>query len=361
MDDQENEEYPMANLSESDNDCEAEDFLKTNLDEEYGEAEQYFSDDESLSGPSRFKVAAKRFTTNIKVTVEQSKQGGNVYIKKCCERCCFEYLTTISSEVKASLKNKFEKSKIIDKKNILLGHLQNTSDVHIENFDDDSDFYYFEQNKICIKAYSELTGVSSFVLQSVRNDFKKGRTASYEHGNRGKGRQTLAGSNFIAWMLDFSKKYAQDSPDENLVVLPKIFIVTELFQIYQEEVKGKLVSKNGFFKLFKRHFGPNRENKEFPRIRISKYSSHARCDECVKLQEARKMVRCAADLEIVRKRTEAHRQEYAGARIEIDRLILLCSSFPKDYLGNPLIYDCIIHLYKCMSQYTIQLSKYKSV
>ena len=207
MDDQKNEEYPMASLSDSDNDCKAEDFLKTSLDEEYGAAEQFFSDDESVSVPSRFKVAAKRFTANIKV---QSKQGGNIYIKKCCEKCCFEYLNTVSSEVKASLKNKFEKSKIIDKKNILLGHLQNTSDVHIEDFDEDSDFYYFEQKKICVKAYSELTGISPFVLQSVRNDFNKGRSASYEHGNRGKGRQTLAGSNFIAWMLDFSKKYAQE-------------------------------------------------------------------------------------------------------------------------------------------------------
>ena len=100
---------------------------------------------------------------------------------------------------------------------------------------------------------------------------------------------------------------------------------------------GGFIKKNSFFKLFKSHFGPYRKNKDFPRIRISQYSSHARCDQCVKLQEARKMVKCAADLEIVRKNTEKHRIEYSGARIEVNRLLMLCQTFPRDFLGKPLI------------------------
>ena len=76
------------------------------------------------------------------------------------------------------------------------------------------------------------------------------------------------------------------------------------------------------------------KNKSLPRIRISSYSSHARCDECVKLQEARKSIKSMDDLDMVRKSTEKHRQEYAGARIEINRLIQQSQSFPKDYLGQ---------------------------
>ena len=74
-----------------------------------------------------------------------------------------------------------------------------------------------------------------------------------------------------------SKNYAQDSPDEQLVILPKIFIITELYEIYKKEVKGKFKTKL-FYKLFKKHFGPYREDRALPRIRISKYSSHARYD-----------------------------------------------------------------------------------
>lgn len=49
------------------------------------------------------------------------------------------------------------------------------------------------------------------------------------------------------------------------------------------------------------------------------------------------MVRCVDDLDLVRKHTETHRLEYAGGRIEINRLIQQSQSFPKDYLGKPLI------------------------
>ena len=49
------------------------------------------------------------------------------------------------------------------------------------------------------------------------------------------------------------------------------------------------------------------------------------------------MVRCVADLDMVRKKTEEHRLEYGGARIEVDRLLLQCQTFPKDYLGRSLI------------------------
>ena len=319
-------------------DKDSSEVMKTDSDREYDDAEDFFSDDDDqVPEPSKFRVKPKLFKSTKRGIEEEPEQAECITKRKCCNRRCFDILETISCNTKESLKHKFSNLKLIERKNILLVHLQNTSDVYIENFEDNNNFYFFEQSMICPKAYSEVTGISKHVLLSVRDDFNNGRTALYEHGNSGKGRKTLAGSNCVAWILNFAKKYAQDSPDEKLVILPKIFIVSELYEIYKEELRSKLVSKNGFFYLFKKNFGPRRENEDLPRIRISQYSSHARCDECVKLQEARKMVRCTADLEEVRNRTEAHRQEYGGARMEIDRLFLLCSTYPKDYLGNPLI------------------------
>ena len=75
----------------------------------------------------------------------------------------------------------------------------------MELVDEWSNIYFFEQSKICVKAYSELTGVSTYILNVVRSNFNQGRSAPYEHSNKGKGRMTVAGTNLIAWMLDLVK------------------------------------------------------------------------------------------------------------------------------------------------------------
>ena len=298
---------------------------------EYEAAEKYFSDEETGSKFS-FEPQLLKPTSNKEVHTE------NIFVaSKCCSRNCLEKVKASSDDAKKKVKDRF-KCKLLTQKNILLEQLMNNSEVVMDEYDEDINFYYFEQNKMCPKAYKKLTGVSTYILNTVRLDFNKGRRVGYEHGNQGKGRMTVAGSNCVAFIMEFSRKYAQDSPDEKLVILPKIFTVSELFHIYHSEIKGKKVTKNAFFKIFRQHFGPYRKNKQMPRIRISKYSSHARCDECVRLQEARKMVRCAEDLKMVRKKTEEHRLEYGGARVEVDRLLLQCQTFPKDYLGKPLIF-----------------------
>ena len=322
------------------------------MEENYVMAEEYFTEESQMSSEVEFENAEDYFSDEncgfkFKVKSQLLKpvkrdlelKGNTTTLKntpKCCEKNCVEKLEYVSLDAKNLIREKF-KCKMLTQKNLLLDHLVNTSDVELSNYDEKCNYYYFEQNKICPKAYKDLTGVSIYILDVVRTDFNRGRRVKYEHGNQGKGRMTVAGSNCVAFLLEFSKKYAQDSPDEKLVILPKIFIVSELFHIYRNEVKGTLVAKNSFFKIFKQHFGPNRKNKDMPRIRISSYSSHAKCDTCVKLQEARKMVRCVADLDMVRKKTEEHRLEYGGARIEVDRLLLQCQTFPKDYLGRSLI------------------------
>ena len=310
------------------------DHTESTSEVEYESADKYFSEEEN---GSNFRINTQCFTNKKRLRHEDTPESRYIVRKKCCERECFKVIETVSCEAKADLKDRF-KCKLISQKNLLLDHLRSTRHVQMEMYTEDKNFFYFEHYKICCKTYSDLTGVSTYVLNSVMLDFNNGRKVKYEHGNLGRGRISAAGANCVAFVLEFSRKYAQDSPDEKLVVLPKIFILSELYHIYQSEVKGKLVTKNSFFKLFKLHFGPYRKNRDFPRIRISKYSSHARCDECVKLQEARKNVKCAADLALVRRKTEAHRLEYSGARIEVNRLLLLCQTFPRDYLGKPLIH-----------------------
>ena len=93
------------------------------------------------------------------------------------------------------------------------------------------------------------------------------------------------------------------------------------------------MKKSSFYKLFKKYFGPKRIDKSLPRIRISKYSTHSRCDECTQLEEGRKNIKNSADLKNIRERTERHRKEYGKARLEVTRLIQLSQSHPREYLA----------------------------
>ena len=322
--------YPVADLS-SDPEAEAVDLLTHTHFEVDTEVFKVTVD--TINTGSEFEVQPEEFPSKKRKLDELLHE---TIKRKCCERDCVQGLKEISLDSKNKLRRIFQCNKV-DQKNLLLAHLWSAAEVQIEDAFEESDFYFIEQRKMCPLAYSEVSGISVYILKVVREDFNRGRKAFYEHGNSGKGRLAVSTTNFIAWMLNFSQKYAQDSPDEKLVILPKIFIVNELYEIYNAEVQEYKISKASFYKQFKKHFGPYRKNKSIPRICISKYSSHARCDKCVKLQEARKSVRSIEDLEIVRKSTGKHRQEYAGARIEINRLIHQSQSFPKDFLGGSFI------------------------
>ena len=85
--------------------------------------------------------------------------------------------------------------------------------------------------------------------------------------------------------------------------------------------------------MFKSQFGPKRLNKKNPRIKISRYTSHSLCDECVKFIEWRKVATTENELKQIRKAVDGHRLEYSGARIEINRQMQLSLTLPKDYLG----------------------------
>lgn len=110
-------------------------------------------------------------------------------------------------------------------------------------------------------------------------------------------------------------------------------IKTSLFSIYQTETFPPRIKKSTFFKNFLKFFGPKRIDENIPRIRISKYSTHSRCDVCVRLQELRAQVKTTEDLQKVRKMTEQHWRTYSDARIAIDTLFQKAQSKPREYLG----------------------------
>ena len=123
---------------------------------EYEAAEKYFSDEETGSKFS-FEPQLLKPTSNKEVHTE------NIFVaSKCCSRNCLEKVKASSYDAKKKVKDKF-KCKLLTQKNILLEQLVNNSEVVMDEYDEDINFYYFEQNKMCPKAYKKLTGVSTYI------------------------------------------------------------------------------------------------------------------------------------------------------------------------------------------------------
>ena len=128
---------------------------KLSSEVEFENAEDYFSDDKC---GSQFKVK----TQLLKPVKRDLELEGNTTtmknISKCCEKNCAEKLKYSSSDAKNLIREKF-KCNMLTQKNLLLDHLVNTSEVELSNYDEECNYYYFEQNKICPKAYKDITGV----------------------------------------------------------------------------------------------------------------------------------------------------------------------------------------------------------
>ena len=92
------------------------------------------------------------------------------------------------------------------------------------------------------------------------------------------------------------------------------------------------VQKSTFYKLMKTKFGPRRDDKDLPCIRISKYSTHSRCDICVGLDQLARTCGSGAELERAKALKKNHVSRYSNARIEINRLIQLGITHPREYV-----------------------------
>ena len=134
----------------------------------------------------------------------------------CCPKKCL-----INSENQDMLKDSISDKSIIQVKNTLLDFLMSSEYFLTPSADCDHSMYPYGGTAYCIKAFSRLTGVSQYILSNVRADFNQGRRVKYEHGNKGGGRMTLASAGFVSWMKVFAARYGQDSPDEQLIILPR--------------------------------------------------------------------------------------------------------------------------------------------
>ena len=146
-------------------------------------------------------------------------------------------------------------------------------------------------------------------------------------------RCTAACTTFICWMKVFSENYGQNEPTDVVTVLPSYFNKAELFKIYQKEASKPHVKLSTFYKLFKSKFGPRRDDKSLPWIRISKVSTHSKCDVCLGLEQYQRRIKAPAELEYCKALKRLHMAKYGNSRIAVGNFIQRSITSPKEVLS----------------------------
>ena len=80
-------------------------------------------------------------------------------------------------------------------------------------------------------------------------------------------------------------------------------------------------------------FGPKRENRELPWIRISKISTHSKCDVCLGLDQFQRKCKTKLEMDVCRVLKEQHTFKYVNARVEVQNYIQKSITFPKEVLS----------------------------
>ena len=112
----------------------------------------------------------------------------------------------------------------------------------------------------------------------------------------------------LHWDLSFG--IGNQAPDEECIILSAIYKQKDLFEQYQDEASLPRIARSTFYRLFRLKFGPYREDKELPHIRISSYSSHSRCDTCLLLEKYKMTCKTEEERVLLRSMEQRHKQTY---------------------------------------------------
>ena len=276
----------------------------------------FHSDDSSLgSCDAEFEIADEIPLTQEEETVTKSN---------CCELRCRDRSISVGCR-EALAKIAMKKSKV-EVKNELLGHLRGQQRMDLSTFR-----LFFGGDYMCDQFFSEISGVSLYIIGKVKDDFAAG-CIRYEHGNTGNFQSSTAATGFLCWMKSFAELYGQSAPDEEVYILPSFLAVKDLFEIYETEVEEPRIQISTFYALFKKYFASNRSDRTHPHIRLSAWSSHSKCDQCIALSRYRRSSRTEESLAHAKSLQLAHKTCYGRARIHIESLRHLALSYPDSRL-----------------------------
>ena len=228
-----------------------------------------------------------------------------------------------------AFKNEFQGETKVESKNKLLKHLNTQKMMGIAV--SYGRLVTFKSHVYCLPAFCHISGISVYLAVKVLKDFQIGIT-NYIHGNKAVPRESIAHVNFLSWMICFSDLHGQSDPVKVTTVLPAFLNKAELFKIYEAEAPKPHLKCSTFYFLMKKKFGVNRSDKSLPNIRISKYSTHSKCDICAGIDKLKSTSKSQPELDFSRALKYKHRERVSRSRIAINNRKQLAFTFPSDNL-----------------------------
>ena len=284
------------------------------------------SSNESNLEPPRIESLPDRLTVlDLSVPPACDHFVDNV-CSKSCKNGCSLVIANLTKEEKIATKKSFKASTKTRRKNILLEKLKSQKALGVS-----TDGFRLNHQMFCNSSFSSLTGVSLYIIKKVLADYSHGYS-EYTHGQSNSGRDTLKQAHFVGWVLSFLELYGQADPVNVTTVLPAFLRRGELFKIYSNEAPEPHLKKSSFYHLFKERFGVQRVDKSLPNVRISKYSTHSRCDVCHGIDQFRRTSRTENELNYAESLKLKHREQYSQSRAIVNKRKQLAITFPSDHV-----------------------------
>ena len=139
--------------------------------------------------------------------------------------------------------------------------------------------------------------------------------------------------NFCAWMKVYSLNFGQNSPTEVVIILPSFLNKADLYKVYRRESPAPHIKESTMYQLMKSKFGPRRDDLTLPWIRLSKFSSHSKCDVCLALEQFMRTAKSPAEIEYGRSLKLQHSSTYSQARVAVNEFIQKSITFPNEVLA----------------------------
>ena len=243
--------------------------------------------------------------------------------KKCCKESCSEGVDEMI-KVSHEIREEFVCESKLATRNKLLLHLIGQRKVGLV-----SDKFNWKGNFYCVKAFSELSGISIYSIQKVLASHSEG-IKLFVHGNSEYCKFSEKTLRFKVWMRSFLERNSQSAPDSQVQVLAHWVTKKALYEMYRRETNEPHLALTTFCAYIKIHFGPNRQDKAEPQLRFSKYSSHSVCDQCCAFNAARSTCKNREDLSRINQLKTMHMNLVGGARQKMEEIKQSAIQFPDD-------------------------------
>jgi hypothetical protein len=197
-------------------------------------------------------------------SMEPHSQPGKFKVITCSKNCrnnCDSEIKLLNMNSVNKLCEKFKGKNYVETKNNLLMYFKHQISVGLG-----LDLIHCEGVRLCFGSFSHLTGISLHLLKICKggavNDLVR---FSHAADCQSEGPQTVK---FVAWLLNFTKRFGQSSPDDDVLILPPFLTKSELYKFYVNEVPPPHVKNSTFYLTFKKKFGSRRPDHSLPHIRL---------------------------------------------------------------------------------------------